>query len=539
MQARSEVLYGLSGTLWPVHLKPQPGELLSSWIVRLSHAHGYKVQTMCSLLFGRNSTIWNRDIDRSAPPEIGEILVQTTGVVAEQFEGTTLRAYEGWLFERHNPNGLTRWLVPLGIFHRARKRPGLMFCPQCLNEDAEPYFRRSWRLALSTVCARHGCYLQDTCPECQSPLAPHRTDMQGRQYYPRAGSIAHCWKCGFDLRDSPQGDRPDEALVRLQARLDAALQCGYTDWAGNPSLHSLVFFDGLRALIAGLMSFRTWERLTGPTRMHGIDLGGWPKMGLEMASLQMRRGLFHWLAVLLDDWPANFSSLIRDNNLRYADLRGDSACRPFWYEEVIRRETRGGFALISQDEANAIAAAAETKYGRFSGTSARKLSGRDISAHVADRKVRPVSDKVYEDLLTSIDHQVAGTLDKTKRACLIRDKVMFAVGRQLRLSEGELADLTLERIRQIIPDVEELSFVEVAKSPGQARAWVEWFLNRMRPQLRPAEDSSRLFTSPVTRHGLRHSSIGARFHRAVSAAMLKSSIPSYRHWSKLPFFHLS
>lgn len=527
MQTRSEVVFGLSGTLWPIHLKPQPDELLSSWIVRLSHAHGFKVQTMCAILFGQSSAIWNRDIDRSAPPEIGEILVQATGATAEQFEDTTLRAYEGRLFERHNPNGLTRWLVPLGIFHRARKRPGLMFCPQCLNEDAKPYFRRSWRLALSTICARHGCYLQDTCSECQSPLAPHRADMLGRQHYPRAGLNVHCWKCGFDLRDSPQEDRPDEALVRFQARLDAALQCGYADWAGNPSMHSLVFFDGLRALIAGLMSLRTRERLTEPIKMHGIDLGGWPKMGLEMASLPIRRELFRWLAVLLDDWPANFGSLISENKLRYADLRGDSVCRPFWYEEVIRREARGGFALISQDEANAIAAAAESKYGRFSSTSARKLSGRDISTHVADWKVRPVSDEVYEDLLTSIDHQVAGTLDKTERVCLIRDKVMFAAGRQLGLSEGALANLTLNQVRSLVPEKEELDFSDVARTPAQARAWVEWYWEKMRPRLQPAAGVDRVFISAMTHRGFSHSAVGARFQKALDAGMMRRSFSSY------------
>lgn len=48
---------------------------------------------------------------------------------------------------------------------------------------------------------------------------------------------------------------------------------------------------------------------------------------------------------------------------------------------------------------------------------------------------------------------------------------MFAVGRQLRLSESALADLMLERVRELVPDVDELSFVEAAKSPGQARAY--------------------------------------------------------------------
>jgi len=55
----------------------------------------------------------------------------------------------------------------------------------------------------------------------------------------------------------------------------------------------------------------------------------------------------------------------------------------------------------------------------------KELSGRDIDVHVPDRMPHPVSDDAYEDLLTSIDHQVAGTQDKIERACLIRDKVML------------------------------------------------------------------------------------------------------------------
>jgi hypothetical protein len=356
--------------------------------------------------------------------------------------------------------------------------------------------------------------------------------MLGRQHYPQADLNVHCWKCGFDLRKSPQTDRPDEALVMFQAQLDAMLRQGYAAWAGNPSMHSLVFFDGLRALIAGLMSPKTRERLTGPNRMHGIDLGGWPKMGLEMASLQMRRELFRWLAVLLDDWPTNFGSLIRENKLRYADLKGDGTCRPFWYEDVIRREARGGYAPISRDEANAIADVVEAKYGRFSNTSARKLSGRDIYAHLADRKASLVLEEVYENLLTSMDHQIANTLDKVERAGLIRDKVMFAAGRQLGLSEGALADLTLERVREIVPDMEALNFVDAAKSPGQARAWVEWYWEKMRSQLRPRPEVAHVFISSRTRRGFKHSAVGEHFRQMVEAAILQRSIPSYSCWSK-------
>lgn len=485
---------------------------------------------MCALIFGRDSTIWNRDIDRLAPQNVANILTHVTGADIAQVEKTTLRAYEGTLFEHHNANGMCRWIVPLGIFHRSRRRPGLMFCPQCLSEDANPYFRRCWRLAFSTACTKHGCYLLDTCPKCESPIEPHRSDMQGRGILPQTGLNVHCWNCSFDLRATRKIEVINESLLQLQARLEITLDNGYVDWAGNLAMHSMVFFDGLREFIAGVTSKRTQDRLMKSAKLGGISLKGWPRTGLEMASLPMRRELFRLLTIVLEDWPDNFIELIHECKLRYADLKGESDQRPYWYEGVIRREAGGGYAPISKVEAEAIAASVETRYGHFSVDVARALSGRDISAHIPERLPQPVLDEVYEDLLTSIDHQIAGTLDKTERACLIRDKVMFAAGRQLGLSESELAELTLDRLRALVPDEVAVDFSDVARTPEQVRAWAEWYWKKMRIQLRPQIDEESLFTSVRTRSRFSHSSIGARFQKAVDVAMLRKEIPSYKHW---------
>lgn len=530
MSNRSEPLFGLSGTLWPVHLKPHPDELLSSWIVRLAHAHGYKVQTMCAILFGRNSPIWNRDIDRAAPSEVMEVLSQASGATMDQIENTLLRSYEGTLFEQHNANGMCRWILPLGVYHRSRRRPCLMFCPQCLGDDANPYFRRRWRLAFSIVCTKHGCYLLDACPKCDSPIAPHRSDMHGRQVYSHSGLNAHCWKCDFDLRKSTQIKVLDDLLLELQVRLDAVLANGYAVWASNSSMHSIVFFEGLRSLISGITSRRTQERLMKSVKMQGIDLSGWPYTGLEMASLPMRRELFRFLTITLENWPTGFIQLIHECKLRYADLKGDSRQRMIWYEDVIKREAGCGYTLISKEEAESIASVVEIRHGHFSGDVARALSGHDINSHVAELLPQPVSDDVYEELLTSIDHQIAGTLDKTKRACLIRDKVMFAAGRQLGLSEGALADLTLEQVRAQVPDDVDLNFSEVARTPAQARAWVEWYWEKMRPQLHPQSNIDCVFTSVNTRRAFKHSAVGVRFKKAIDAAILQRRILSYRYW---------
>jgi hypothetical protein len=354
--------------------------------------------------------------------------------------------------------------------------------------------------------------------------------MQGQQYFSHKALNALCWQCGFDLRAAQTTEAKNYSLILLQTQLEFALEHGYVDWCGNPAMHSVVFFEGLRELIAGLITRHTRERLGKAPCMREWDFSNWPRGQFEMAEQSSRRALFEMLAVALDNWPVNFVDLIRECKLRYADLRGDSEQRMFWYEEVIRREADGGYAGIGAGEAESIVGAVIARYGRFSLGKARRLSGRDISGHLQDRKVRPVSDDVYEELLTSIDHQIAGTLDKMARACLIRDKVMFAAGRQLGLSEGELAGLTLARVRELVPDEVELDFTDIARTPGQARAWVEWYWDKMRPELSPKAEIDYLFTSAKTRRGLKHSAVGNRFQMIVHTAMMPRSVQNYECW---------
>lgn len=75
---------------------------------------------------------------------------------------------------------------------------------------------------------------------------------------------------------------------------------------------------------------------------------------------------------------------------------------------------------------------------------------------------------------------------------------MFAVGRQLRLRPEGLARLTLEHVRELVPEKAELDFTDVARTPSQARAWAEWYWEKMRPQLSPAFSVNQIFTSNQT-----------------------------------------
>ncbi|MEW5904836.1 MAG: hypothetical protein AB1722_10900 [Pseudomonadota bacterium] len=256
----------------------------------------------------------------------------------------------------------------------------------------------------------------------------------------------------------------------------------------------------------------------------------WPKMGFEFSQFENRKLLINWLSQILQVWPEHLQSLIRSSKLRYADLKGDSDSRPYWLESIIKSSAGGAFAMISEEEVSSITLAVESKYGQFSLTKAREYSGRDLSSHVSTS--RPVSDDVYEDLLTSIDHQIAGTLDETERACLIRDKIMFAAGRLLSLSEGALSKLTLSQVSALAPESAELDFSAAARHPAQVRAWLEWYWEHMRPNLQPEPQVTEIFTSIVTKRGIKHSAIGNRFQQAVQWAMMRSVIGTYAAWQK-------
>lgn len=139
---------GLTLPLWPIRYKPHPDELLSSWLVRLARGHGLRVQTFCNLIFGNRLQVWNRDIDRLGPDWIVDVLSERTGTPIDVTRGTTLRSYEGWLYPAFKASGSLQWMTSLQVFHRTRQGFGMQYCPKCLLEDRDPYFRKVWRVRL-------------------------------------------------------------------------------------------------------------------------------------------------------------------------------------------------------------------------------------------------------------------------------------------------------------------------------------------------------------------------------------------------------
>ncbi|WP_460500261.1 TniQ family protein [Hymenobacter agri] len=330
-----------SGRL-PFCVPPQPDELLSSWLVRLAHAHECKVYTFTKVLFPETS-VWNRDVDKAAPAAVLDGLTERTPSVASRIHATTLRSYEGRLYLQHNPYGNTDWVLPLGIYHRTRRRYGLLFCPGCLRRDgATPYYRTHWRLALSLACPECGLCLHDHCPNCQAPVIFFRIDLGHKLELPDV-PISHCFRCGFDLARAEAVGAP-ASIIRAQLEWERILTEGWTAAVGYPHLYFGVLHQLVRVLSSDKPACSPLQQALARQAEPSL-----PEMAVEQlrAARSFEHLPFdarctvllqaHWL---LTEWPHRFVSFMKHHRIASTPLlQGASPEQvPFWYSSVVREQ---------------------------------------------------------------------------------------------------------------------------------------------------------------------------------------------------------
>ena len=341
---------GLSGRLWPAHIKPQPDELLSSWLVRLAMAHASKLHTFCSIIWPRKQ-IWNRDIDRSADPELLQTLSDRTATSIERVRATTLAAYESVLYEEHKNLGPAAWITPVGVYHRTHTKCGLQFCPHCLAEDEKPYYRRKWRLAFMVACERHHTLLHDRCPGCHGAINFHRDELGNFRKF-AAESLTTCNHCGLDLRTVPEMAPPFPITppeVRFNANLLSAIETGMVRVSESVVTYSHLYFAVLRQIMK-VMAMRD-ARIDRLRRSISGTFGlapytppaSRPHPDVQELDPTNRRQLLALACCLLEEWPSRFIELSRKYKvwsslwLRNFEPSAHERPRtaPFWFWSVV------------------------------------------------------------------------------------------------------------------------------------------------------------------------------------------------------------
>ncbi len=323
------------GKAWPVHPKPLPDELLSSWMVRLAQANGIKLQTLSWQLFGNARSPWNRDIDRSAPPWLIRELALHTGINYWDIFHTTLATYRNRLFPRRQLSGQLRWILPINNYGMRHTGFGQQFCPVCLANDPIPYFRKQWRIALFTYCPHHQVRLWDFCPACGLPVMYYRGDFG--QELQEARPMHVCHACGFDFRygEGREVFFPEEEVgslfnAMLLSLEEAANQAGQFDLGFFAVLHQLCFMLRARQNVGRLQHFVV-ERLEIPPLPLVTQ-----RMTVEQLSQAERHQVLLFGLWLMDDLVPRLGDSWRAKAVRYNLMAKDFEDAPRWYRKLIQ-----------------------------------------------------------------------------------------------------------------------------------------------------------------------------------------------------------
>lgn len=324
----------LSGTLWPAHPRPLPDELLSSWIVRIAEANGIKLYTLTLGLFGDRLSPWHWDIDRLAPKWLLKQICAKTGVGYWDAYHMTLTGYRTRLYPRRQISGQLRWILPISTFGLERRGYGQQFCPECLVQDASPYFRRCWRVGFFTFCPTHGCMLLDACHACGAPVALHRRDI-GRDLAESKG-LAHCQKCGADYRAAlcQKATGTDRQAHSMHQEL-LYFVAGHVN---GQSPYNLGFLAVLHQLCKVLGSAANAGRLYGWIEAQ-LGILTPAQLSPRRATLESRRvrerhALVSLALWLLCDLPLRLTAAWRDKAVRFNHLLKDLDQPPRWYADV-------------------------------------------------------------------------------------------------------------------------------------------------------------------------------------------------------------
>jgi len=154
----------------PVVFRPQVGEVLSSWIVRIAGVYHLDARALIEHLAWPADTLI--EIDLSPPERIVRELSELTRLGQNTVQQhTILDANPGWL-----PDWVT---LRAAAWNTTDCKPlfpsGVLFnvCPACLHMDLNghgQFIRAAWLCAATTICEKHFIPLQECCDFVDPPF---------------------------------------------------------------------------------------------------------------------------------------------------------------------------------------------------------------------------------------------------------------------------------------------------------------------------------------------------------------------------------
>lgn len=343
---------------YPVRALPLEDELLSSWLVRLAWLNAEKLHTFSHRFWPYTGSPWNRNIDLTVSDKVWSNLQKASFLPMERLRKCSLDQFGGSLFEGVNRTGITPWV--LVVKHRGTSTigHGLQLCLQCLREDATPYFRRPWRIGLVVCCPKHRCALIDQCPECGNSISLHEADFGNDMRPPKEIPTSFCSFCRthWSAMNTATPNHFSTRFIQWQRDLLNAVNDGWYIFPNGKTLYALSYFEGLRTLVAFLLSKKGAIFLddTEKALLNGIHLKQPFRSRFESMNWECRAMLLGKVFHLIQDWPITFIETCNSNKIRFSDIHDYASPMPYWISQAIYQTHDPRHYPISSDERNSV-----------------------------------------------------------------------------------------------------------------------------------------------------------------------------------------
>lgn len=342
--------------LLPMHPQPFEDELLSSWVTRIALENGLYTHALYKSCLGLDSSIFIRDIDKFYVPSLIDSLEEKTGLISEKIKTLMLIGFEGRITEKVIINSNSRWILPLGIYHRTRKNKGIMYCPQCFAENPINYYKRIWRLSFIVMCEKHHCLLRDSCPHCGSVIDYQRMGIGKAKFETPANNLGLCNSCTLPLWTNCSSATPPEYTDLISGYL-AFLKAFTLNQPCIPLLKQpmeLQEFNGLWILISSILRKRYFNSgvRANIQKFTGIDINSstGAHESFDQRPIEERLKILLATFWILDKWPDRLLQLARDTLYSQSTFQDLSEPPPYWLNTIIHMHLDKTIYTATDDE---------------------------------------------------------------------------------------------------------------------------------------------------------------------------------------------
>ena len=303
---------------------PMLGESLSSFRQRIWQKNIYRLFPVISPELRRS------DPDLQFNPMVISALSKLVDLSEEEILRMTLWSMR--LVRDQNKDGLRRIPQWVSLLQYARRDigTGSHFCPICLIDANEIYFRLPWRLSIYVSCPVHAVQMRNQCPQCGFPAWPYAAASASGYFY-ESLELDQCPRCRGLLRESPVAAETNPDVL---ACVSQAVEAQPVSPIGPITATHSEQFAAIRGVINTALRRRSRSKheRSGPfsASVHALNQQEIWSTPFDHLALSIRHDLLEAAWPTLKNWPDNFLRFTRDTGITVVDFNEDRPNLPNW-----------------------------------------------------------------------------------------------------------------------------------------------------------------------------------------------------------------